>query len=127
MTPSPTTPAWTPAIQAAFGQAWRAAVDARRAGALDAAFAHLERAHILGQQRTWPHVRTHVAMLAIGWQRQDRREVLGQVGRTVAALLFSRVWVPVGNTGGANVSPFRPMPLPADLAPLFSAESVDGR
>lgn len=115
-------PGWTPAIKAAFEQAWQAAVDARCAGALEVAFAHLERAHILGQRRTWPHVRTHVAMLAIGWQRQDRREVLGQVGRTVAAMLFSRVWVPVGNTGGASVSPFLPMPLPEDLAPLFSTD-----
>lgn len=126
MDPFRTAPAWSPAIAAAFDQAWRAARDARRSGALDTAFGHLERAHILGQRRTGPHVRTHLAMLAVGWQRQDRREVLGQLGRTVAALLFSRLWVPVGNTGGASVSAFRPMPLPADIAPLFSSDPTRG-
>jgi hypothetical protein len=33
----------------------------------------------------------------------------------LAALTKSKIWVPVGNTGGANVSPFRPMAVPEDL------------
>jgi hypothetical protein len=37
----------------------------------------------------------------------------------LAAALFSRLWVPVGNTGGANVSAFRPMPVPEDLQRLL--------
>jgi len=28
-------------------------------------------------------------------------------------------WVPIGNTGGANVSALKPMPIPADLAEYF--------
>ncbi|RFA29999.1 hypothetical protein CAI21_08880 [Alkalilimnicola ehrlichii] len=27
--------------------------------------------------------------------------------------------IPAGNTGGANVSPFKPMPIPPDLAELI--------
>jgi Protein of unknown function (DUF3703) len=32
-----------------------------------------------------------------------------------AALIFSKLWVPLGNTGGANVSALKPMPIPDDL------------
>lgn len=85
-------------------------------GDLAAAFAHLERAHILSQRHAFAHAGVHLRMWRIGWKRRDAREVLGQTTRTVAALLFSRLWVPVGNTGGANVSPLRPMPIPEDLA-----------
>jgi hypothetical protein len=58
-------------------------------------------------------------MLAIGFARRDAREILGQLFRIPAALTKSRVWVPVGNTGGANVSAFQPMPVPPDLAKLI--------
>jgi hypothetical protein len=88
---------------------------------LASAFAHLERAHILGQQRTWRHVNIHVWMLRVGWARHDFREVVGQITRIVAAALFSRIWVPMGNTGGANVSAFRPMPVPEDLEGILQA------
>lgn len=86
------------------------------------AFHHLERAHILGQRHTWRHVVTHAWMLRIAWRRQDLREVLGQMARIPAALAFSAIWVPLGNTGGANVGAFRPMPLPEDLQKIFLAE-----
>ena len=89
-------------------------------GSLDAAFAHLERAHILSQRYAFAHAAVHVRMLRVGWKRRDAREVLGQTTRTAAALLFSRLWVPLGNTGGANVSALRPMPLPDDLRPLLT-------
>lgn len=83
------------------------------------AFWHFERAHVLGQRHTIAHVRSHWAMLGIGWANRDAREILGQIARIPAALLFSRAWVPVGNTGGANVSAFRPMPIPSDLAAVM--------
>jgi hypothetical protein len=98
------------------------AESARQRGATAEAFARLERAHILGQQRTWLHVRAHLGMLAIGWQRRDLREIVGQVVRIAAAATKSRIWVPLGNTGGANVNPFRPMPVPDDLAGVLALE-----
>ena len=94
---------------------------ARAAGELDRAFGHYERAHILSQRYTWKHVRSHLGMLRIGRQRGDRREVFGQLKRIVAATLFSRIWVPVGNTGGANVNALTPMPIPEDLQRLLGA------
>jgi hypothetical protein len=84
-------------------------------GDLSGAFARFERAHILGQRRTRLHIRAHAAMLKLGWTRRDYREVMGQLSRIVAAALFSRIWVPEGNTGGANVSALKPMPVPDDL------------
>lgn len=59
-------------------------------------------------------------MFRVGLRSRDFREVRGQMLRMVAALLFSRVWVPEGNTGGANVSPLKPMPIPADLRELLT-------
>lgn len=78
-------------------------------------FVHLERAHILGQSFIAPHTRSHWWMLKIGIRKKDVREVFGQMTRMLASILFSKIWVPIGNTGGANVNPFTPMPIPSDL------------
>jgi len=109
-------------IEKAFVREWQLARVARDAGDLERAFGHLERAHILGQRSTRLHVRSHVGMLGIAWQRRDVHEIAGQVMRIVAAALFSRLWVPVGNTGGANVSATRPMPVPPDLQEILDAD-----
>ena len=64
-------------------------------------------------------MRTHVAMLAAGIRRHDRREVVGQLLRLVVAgpgSLTGRY--PVGNTGGADVNALTPMPIPDDLVPV---------
>ena len=107
-------------------QPWREALEreveaaalARRAGDPARAFAHLERAHILSQRHAWLHCRVHAAMWRWAWWQTDVRELAGQVPRMVAALVFSRIWVPTGNTGGARVSAFKPMQVPADLRAL---------
>ena len=109
-----------PLLHQAFELEWRQAREARLAGHLDQAFAHLERAHILGQSFTGLHVKSHLGMLHVGWLRTDAREILGQLTRIVAATLFTRIWVPVGNTGGANVSPTLPMPVPDDLQAVLA-------
>src|SRR4249920_658256 len=82
---------------------------------------HLSRAHILSQRHTWPHIRVHLLILRAGVEARDAREVLGQLTRVVAAALFSRIWVPIGNTGLADVSAVRPMPVPEDLRALLGA------
>src|SRR5688572_3922145 len=107
-------------LVAAWDREWALAAEARAARDFARAFAHLERAHVLGQRATWRHVRSHLGMLAIGWRRRDAREVFGQLARLPAALLFSRLWVPHGNTGGANVGAMRPMPVPDDLRALLA-------
>lgn len=111
-----------------FGHRVRAYVDAELAasrkaelaGDASAAFHHLERAHILGQRSTAQHIRAHVAMLLWGLRNRNAREVLGQMTRVIGAA--TKTWlglVPQGNTGGANVSPFKTMAIPDDLAELI--------
>lgn len=103
------------AIEHSFEQARRAltAHDPQRA------WPWLERAHILTQRLPLPHTRSHWLMLRAGWQQRDYREMLGQALRMPAALLFSRIWVPLGNTGRARVSAFQPMPLSEELRRLL--------
>jgi hypothetical protein len=85
----------------------------------------LERAHILSQPMAGPHVRTHLVMLGYGIRHRNAREVAGQVLRTVVAAPGS--WTgkyPVGNTGGANVSAVKPLPVPDDLRVVLEASGV---
>lgn len=91
---------------------------ALRLADFETSFHHLERAHVLAQRSTGAHTHVHVRMLMTGLRRRDWREVIGQVPRIVASMLFSRIWVPRGNSGRARVSAFAPMPVPADLEHL---------
>ena len=91
------------------------------AGQRDQAFRHLERAHVLGQSSTMQHVRTHWHMFLWGIRSKSYREVLGQVFRMVGAATKTAIGlVPLGNTGGSNVSPFKPLPVPQDLATILA-------
>jgi hypothetical protein len=120
-----------------FGKRIRPAVDtelrqaaaAEAAGHVDAGFHHLERAHVLGQASTVQHVRVHVQMLLWALRHRAFREARGQVLRIVGAATKTAIgWIPSGNTGGANISPFKPLPIPADLQRVLrSARSGDGR
>ncbi len=94
--------------------------------ALDApteAFPWLERVHILSQRLPVLHAQSHWLMLRAGWQLRDFREMLSQIPRIMAALLFSKIWVPLGNTGRARVSAFAPMPLSQELQRLLEGET----
>jgi hypothetical protein len=86
---------------------------------------HLERAHVLSQPMAGLHVKTHVAMLSCAFRRRDGHEVAGQLFRLVVAAPGS--WTgryPVGNTGGSDVSAFREMPIPDDLAALLDGAAA---
>ncbi len=96
---------------------------AKRRGDVEDEWRHLERAHVLSQPMAGQHLRTHVAMLGYGLRRRDQREIIGQIGRLVVAAPGS--WTgryPVGNTGGANVSALKPMPIPDDLQAVLDGE-----
>ena len=96
---------------------------ARRASSDGDAWQALERAHVLSQRDAWPHVRVHLRMIADAWRRRDWREVAGQIPRIVLAAPGS--WLgraPVGNTGGANVGIFHPMPIPEELQRILDAD-----
>lgn len=96
---------------------------ARSGGDGAAEWRHLERAHILSQPMAWPHLVTHAAMLTAAWRRRDGREIAGQLLRLVLAVPGSVSGrFPAGNTGGADVGAFRPMPVPDDLRSLLALE-----
>lgn len=98
------------------------AASARRERDFGEEWRHLERAHILSQPMAVPHIRTHLDMLGYAVRRRDPRELGGQLLRLVLAGPGSVTGrYPVGNTGGANVSAFRPMPIPDDLGVLLEA------
>ncbi|MCZ4252986.1 DUF3703 domain-containing protein [Pseudoalteromonas shioyasakiensis] len=84
------------------------------------AFYHLERAHILGQSYIIAHTYSHWWMCKIGFKTHNAKEIIGQFARMAASIVFSRIWVPLGNTGGTNVSPFKPMPITDDLKRFLS-------
>lgn len=76
------------------------------------AFSMLEDAHVIGQQSTYFHCLVHYKMLRHGLRYRDFREVFGQIVRLVGAFTKTAIGlVPIGNTGGANVSPFKSMPV----------------
>lgn len=93
---------------------------------LENAFTHLERAHVLGQESTYWHVKVHVLMLAWATRNGSGREALGQIFRIVGAATKTAFGlVPQGNTGGANVSPFKKMPISPDLVALIRRAKSD--
>jgi hypothetical protein len=105
------------AVRTAWSNEMRAA---KAAPDFERAWSHLERAHILSQPLAGAHVRTHGAMLVAAVRRREGKEVLGQLFRLAVAgpgSLTGRY--PVGNTGGADVSAFAPMPIPDDLRAIL--------
>jgi hypothetical protein len=77
---------------------------------------HLERAHILGQPYPFHHTLVHWKMLLFGFKIKDRREIIGQIPRLLVGGIKSFVGeIPFGNTGGANVPPFKSMEIPEEL------------
>lgn len=95
---------------------------ALRDGNLVHAWQHLERAHIIGQSYPWEHSYAHWLMLRFGIAIKDWREIAGQIPRLLIGGVKSFVGkIPVGNTGGANVPPLKPMTIPKDIDAMFNA------
>lgn len=94
--------------------------NAVKSSKLQIAWRHLERAHILGQPYPYQHTEVHWLMLRFGFMIKDWREIRGQILRLFVGGVKSFVGkVPLGNTGGANVPPLRPMEIPEDLAQII--------
>ena len=87
---------------------------------LHQAWYHLERAHIIGQSYPYEHSYVHWKMLLFGIRIKNFKEILGQIPRLLVGGVKSFVGhIPVGNTGGANVPPLRPMEIPVDIQEMF--------
>lgn len=95
---------------------------AQQLGDYEAAFAHLENAHVLGQASTYWHVRVHLHMMLWGIRRKDVKEIFGQVIRVIgAAALTAMRGVPEGNTGGSYVSAEKTMPIKPEHAEVIAS------
>ena len=91
---------------------------------LPQAWAHLERAHIIGQSYPLPHTYAHWLMLKFGLRIKNSREIIGQLPRLLVGGVKSFVGkIPVGNTGGANVPPLKTMPVPEDIQKIFNGSN----
>lgn len=102
-----------------------AAMSARKQGSTNVEFKHLENAHVLGQESTYWHTKVHVLMLLWGFRNLSLKEILGQLFRIIGAATMTAIgFVPQGNTGGANVSPFRPMPLKSEHQEIIEQAKV---
>lgn len=92
---------------------------------LHTAWSHLERAHILGQAYPYHHSYVHWKMLLFGIHIKNRREIIGQIPRLLIGGVKSFVGhIPVGNTGGANVAPLKPMTIPDEIMDMFKKSGV---
>ncbi len=95
------------------------------AGQLQTAWFHLERAHILGQAYPCQHSYVHWKMLLFGIHIKSAKEIIGQLPRLLVGGVKSFVGkIPVGNTGGSNVPPLRPMEIPTEILEVFKKSGV---
>lgn len=84
-------------------------------------FTHLENAHVLGQASTYLHTKVHLLMLFWAIRQFNFKEALGQVMRIIGAATKTAVgFIPAGNTGGTNVSPFKVLPVSPKLATIIA-------
>lgn len=92
---------------------------------ISAAWNHLERAHVIGQAYPWPHTYVHWKMLQFGISIKSWKEVLGQIPRLLVGGVKSFVGkIPVGNTGGADVPPLKPLPIDPEIMEMFREAGV---
>ena len=97
-----------------------------KAGELQRAWHHLERAHIIGQLYSYHHSYVHWKMLLFGIHIKDAKEIAGQIPRLVIGGVKSFVGkIPVGNTGGANIPPLKSLPVSDELLSIFKKAGIE--
>ncbi|MGY4829149.1 DUF3703 domain-containing protein [Sphaerotilaceae bacterium SBD11-9] len=109
----------------AFDAALAESAQRLRVGEHEAAFALLERAHVLGQFDLGRHFQVHGRMLRVAWLQRDAHEVMGQVFRLALVPIGHLVGrLPRGNIGRATVSAFQPMPIAPDVDALLRSDKA---
>ncbi len=92
---------------------------------LQQAWKHLETAHVIGQSFPCEHSYVHWKMLQFGFRIKSVKEIIGQIPRLLIGGVKSFVGkVPIGNTGGANIPPLKPLPIAPELEQLLSKASI---
>ena len=108
-----------------YEEEFRAYKQHLEAGALQQAWSHLERAHVIGQAYPYQHSYVHFKMLQFGIKIKSGREVLGQIPRLLVGGVKSFAGrIPVGNTCGANVPPLKPLPISPEILEVFKQAGV---
>lgn len=94
------------------------------AGDLEGAFHHLERAHVIGQAFVAEHAKAHWLMFRLEIRRRRAAAVLGQAVRLVLGVIGSTIGVvPIGNTGGTDISMFKRLPIAPELQEIIDGTS----
>ena len=121
-------PFMNPVQRAGFDNEIALAKERIAKGELDAGFSHLERAHIIGQAFVAPHATSHWLMLRVEFRRRRVFAVFGQTARIALGILGSIVGlVPIGNTGGTNISMFRRLPIEPELQNIIDGVQPNPR
>ena len=95
------------------------------AGDFDRAFRHLERAHVIGQTSVVAHATAHSLMFTLEIRRRRVAAAFGQAVRLVLGVIGSAIGVvPIGNTGGTDISMFKRLPIAPDLQTIIDGTSV---
>lgn len=96
-----------------------------RGAKYEEAFRHLERAHMLGRAHVRWQVLSHWLMLKVAFRSGEAAAAIDQVVRMVLGAVGSAIGrVPIGNTGGRNVSMYRRMPIPPELLEIMEGRRI---
>ncbi|WP_370190946.1 DUF3703 domain-containing protein [Qipengyuania sp.] len=103
-----------------LAEEYRRAADALDEQNFEEAWHHLERAHVVAQDRWGPHCVSHWRMLELAWRTRDWREVFGQIFRLFLAPVGNITGrLPIGNSGRSNVSAFARMEIEPEISGLL--------
>ena len=113
-----------------LAEEYRRAAKAAKEQNFEEAWHHLERAHVVAQDRLGPHCVSHWRMLELAWRTRDWRELLGQIFRLSLAPIGNITGrLPIGNSGRSNVSAFARMEIEPEISRVLGqspAQDVRG-
>ena len=119
-----------PSRDAFLAEEYRRAAKAADEQNFEEAWHHLERAHVVAQDRLGPHCVSHWRMLELAWRTRDWRELLGQIFRLSLAPIGNITGrLPIGNSGRSNVSAFARMEIEPEISRVLGqspAQDVRG-
>ena len=113
-----------PSRDAFLAEEYRRAAKAAEKQNFEEAWHHLERTHVVAQDRLGPHCVTHWRMLRLAWRTRDWREVQGQIFRLALAPVGNVTGkLPVGNNGRSDVSAFARMEIEPEVRRVLGLSS----
>ena len=114
-----------PSRDAFLAEEYRRAAKAADEQNFEEAWHHLERAHVVAQDRLGPHCVSHWRMLELAWRTRDWRELLGQIFRLSLAPIGNITGrLPIGNSGRSNVSAFARLEIEPEISRVLGQSPV---